>query len=241
MLWDADTGQAQSFARPGTNRVHLLVFSLDSRHLAAADDAKTLAQMGVADDTRRTVHVWDLGTRKQTHIFSTDDGEFPVSLTFSADAKAFVAGFSKGPVKLWPLDGPAEATAFLGHSGWVWGLAVLTNGPTLISAGPDIRFWDVRTRHENAHKLSPTAGGYRCLSLSPDGRRLAAGASDGRITIWDATSHEEVATLEGHKEAVMQLAFTPDGDYLVSVSKDQLRVWRAPSWAEIEAAENERK
>ena len=114
-----------------------------------------------------------------------------------------------------------------------------TDGQTLISAGPDIRFWDVRTRHENALKLGARAGEYFCMALSPDGRRFAAGAGDGRITIWDVASHQEVATLEGHNEAVKQLAFTPDGDYLVSVSKDQLRVWRAPSWAEIEAAEKE--
>jgi WD40 repeat protein len=48
-------------------------------------------------------------------------------------------------------------------------------------------------------------------------------------------SHTEVATLEGHKEGVTQLAFTPDGDHLVSVSTDQWRVWRAASWAEIDA------
>jgi WD40 repeat protein len=77
------------------------------------------------------------------------------------------------------------------------------------------------------------------LALSPDGLRLAAGASDGRITIWDVASHQEVATLEGHQESVTQLAFTPDGDHLVSASKDQLRVWRAASWAEIEAAEKQ--
>ena len=60
-----------------------------------------------------------------------------------------------------------------------------------------------------------------------------------RITIWDVASHQEVATLEGHEESVRQLAFTPDGDHLVSASKDQLRVWRAPSWAEIEAEEKQ--
>jgi WD40 repeat protein len=48
-----------------------------------------------------------------------------------------------------------------------------------------------------------------------------------------------VATLDGHKDGVFELSFTPDGDHLVSVSKDQLRVWRAPSWAYIEAAEKQ--
>jgi WD40 repeat protein len=115
---------------------------------------------------------------------------------------------------------------------------MLTNGQTLISAGPDIRFWDVRTRRET-NKLSPRAGGQGCIALSRDGRRIAAGASDGRITILDVASHQEVATLEGHKESVTQLAFTPDGDHLVSASKDQLRLWRAASWTETEVAEKQ--
>ena len=179
--------------------------------------------------------MWDVSARKETHVFSTD-GEFPVSLAFSADAKALMAGCWKGSIKLWQFDGPAEAATFPGHSRWVVGLALLSGGQTLISAETAIRFWDVRTRHENALKISPRAGDYSCLALSPDGRRFAAGASDGRITIWDIASHQEVATLSGHKEGVMQLAFTPDGDYLVSVSKDQLRVWQAASPSEADAA-----
>ena len=110
-----------------------------------------------------------------------------------------------------------------------------TNGQTLISVGPDIRFWDVRTRRET-NKLSSRASGERSIALSRDGRRLAAGACDGRITIWDVASRQEVATLEGHEEAVMQLAFTPDGDHLVSASKDQLRVWRAAPGSEADSA-----
>jgi WD40 repeat protein/serine/threonine protein kinase len=234
MLWDAETGQARFFPRPETNNIHRLVFSLDGRSLAADYDTKTRSQMSVGYQ-RRTVRVWDVGTRKETHTFDTD-GEFPVSLTFSADAKALLAGFSKGPIKLWPLDGPGQAATFPGHSGWVGGLAMLPDGQTLISAAQEIQFWDVRTRHENALKLSPRAGEYHCLSLSPDGRRFAAGASDGRIMIWDMASHQEVATLSGHKESVIQLAFTPDGDHLVSASQDQLRVWRAASPVEADAA-----
>ena len=168
------------------------------------------------------------------HVFSTDNGLL-VSLTFSADAKALIAGFvafGKGSVKLWPLEGLGGAATFIGHSGRVSGLALLPDGQTLVSASTEIRFWDVRTRRENALKLSPRAGAD-CLALSADGRRLAAEDSDGRITIWDVASHQEVATLEGHEESVTQLAFTPDGDHLVSVSKDQLRVWRAASPGEV--------
>jgi WD40 repeat protein/serine/threonine protein kinase len=239
MLWDSETGQMRFFPRPDTNHIYRLVFSLDGRYLAAAEDTKIPSQMAVAYQ-KRTVRVWDVGTQKQAHVFDTD-GEFPVSLTFSADAKALMAGFFSGSVKLWELDGPSGGATFLEHSDGVVGLALLADRQTLISAGANICFWDVRTRHENALKLSPRSGGFSSLALSPDGRRLAAGGSDGRITIWDLPSHQELATLEGHKEEVMQLAFTPDGDHLVSASKDQLRVWRAPSWADIEVAEKEGK
>jgi WD40 repeat protein len=234
MLCEAETGQTQFFAHSDTNNIHRLVFSRDGRYLAVGDDAKTLSQMATAMEPKRTVRVWDVGARKQTHIFSPD-GEFPISLKFSDDAKALVAGFWRGGVKLWQLDGAGGAATFPGHPQQPGGLALLRDGKTVISAGGDIRFWDVRTRQET-DRLKPRTGAT-CMALSLDGRRLAAGASDGSISIWDVASHEEVATLDGHREAVQQIAFTPDGDYLVSVSKDQLRVWRAPSWAEIEVAE----
>jgi WD40 repeat protein len=89
--------------------------------------------------------------------------------------------------------------------------------------------------------LNPRAGLFCSLALSVDGRGLAAGASDGRITILDVASHQEVAILEGHKYEVTQLAFTPDGNHLVSASKDQLRVWSAASWTDIEAEDRQVK
>ena len=237
ILWDVETGKARPFSRLDPNHVHRLVFSLDGRYLATADNAETGSQKAATNDPRRTVRVWDVSNRKETHLLSTE-GEFPVSLTFSADSRVLMAGCWKGLLKLWPLDGQGEAATFPGHS-VVQGLALLPDGQTFISVAGSLRFWDVGTRRENAPNVSPKAGGFSCLALSPDGRRFATGASDGRITIWDVASHHELATLKGHEESVRQLAFTPDGDDLVSVSKDQLRVWRAASWAEADAAEEE--
>ncbi len=237
VLWDVETAQTRPFAQLGTNQIHRLVFSPDGSCLAAADDTKKLSEMaGSNDDPRRSVRVWDVGSRKETHVLSPD-GQFLTSLTFSADAKVLLAGTWRGSVKLWQLDGSGEAATFPGPSG-ARSQALLPDGQTLISAGGDIRFWDVRTRRET-DTINPRSGGFTGVVLSPDGRRLAAGASDGRITVWDVASHQELATLEGHQESVTQMAFTPDGDHLVSASKDQLRAWRAASWAEIEAAEKE--
>ncbi len=233
MLWDVEASQPRPISQPGMGRIHRLVFSPDGRYLAAVDDFKLLSEMaGSNDDPRRTVRVWDVATQKLSHVVSPD-GQFLFSVAFSADSKALIAGDWRGLVKLWTLDGPAEVSRFKGHSGTVHGLASLPGGHTLISAGSDIRFWDVRTCRETG-KLNSRKGGFISLSLSPDGSRLAAGGSDGRITIYDFVSREERATLEGHQEQVRQLAFTPDGDHLVSASRDQFRVWSAASWAETE-------
>jgi WD40 repeat protein len=234
MLWDAGTGQGRFFARVGTNKIHRLAFSPDGRYLAIANDTKTLSDMaGSNDDKRRTIRVWEVESQKETQVFSPD-GEFPVSLTFSADARSLLVGCWRGPIKLWPLDRPGAGATFLGHSEGVRGLALLPDGQTLISAAQEIRFWDIRTGHET-DKLNPRAGRFMGVALSADGRRLATGGSDGRIAIWDVASRQEVATFVGHQESVTYLAFTPDGDHLVSVSKDQLRVWRAASFTEAEA------
>ena len=219
MLWDTERQQARFYARPGTNETPRLAFSFDGRYLAAANDAWN-------------IHVWDVPTRKETHVLSTD-GQFPMSLTFSADGKVLVAGFSTGQIKLWRLDRPSEVATFLGHDWQVRGLAFLPDRYTLISTITGICFWDIRTGQENAPKLNTKAASVFCVASSPDGRRFATGASDGLIKIWDAASHQELATLRGHEDLIRNLAFTPDGDHLVSVSKSRLRVWRAAAFSQI--------
>jgi WD40 repeat protein/serine/threonine protein kinase len=242
-LWDRETGQTRFFARPVTNRISRLVFSLDGRYLAVADEPRLRTQMAATHyDKRRTVRVLDLRTGAETHVFSTDGAFLTPPLIFSADARLLVAGTSKGQVKIWHLDrtdGSSGAATFPPHSAWVEGLALFPDTQTVISASGDIRLWDIRNRHES-DKLIPRKEGYGCIALSQDGRRLAAAVGRGLIRILDLASHQEVVTLEGHHETVLHLAFTPE-DYLISVSKDQLRVWRSASWSEIQTAEDARK
>jgi WD40 repeat protein len=58
-----------------------------------------------------------------------------------------------------------------------------------------------------------------------------------KVKVWDLPTEQEVAVLSGHKEAIIDLAFWPDGNTIVSVSEDRVSVWRGASFEEIDAEE----
>ena len=62
---------------------------------------------------------------------------------------------------------------------------------------------------------------------------------NGLITLWNMASLQQVGTLNGHAGPVWRagLAFTPDGNNLVSVSLEHFRIWRAASFAETGSKE----
>ncbi len=57
------------------------------------------------------------------------------------------------------------------------------------------------------------------IQYSPDGTILAV-ASDIGIWFYDTRTHQEIALLTEHTSAVSRIAFSPDGRFLASVSKD---------------------
>ena len=96
-------------------------------------------------------------------------------------------------------------------------------------------------------RFGRTENAYYSVAVSHDGMRVAGGSGNKYIKIWDAVTGQEVAMLRGFQGIASYLAFLPDGNTLVSGAgenpwlnsryKREVRLWRAPSWEEIEAAE----
>ena len=105
------------------------------------------------------------------------------------------------------------------------------------------RIWDAASLQETA-TLRGSQGAMSSVAFSPDSQRLATGCG-GRtaLSLWDVESLEELLTLEGQGSMFNATAFSPDGAVLGSMNAPGgsrtsiLHLWRAPSWAEIEAAE----
>ncbi|MDQ1307682.1 MAG: hypothetical protein QG671_3515 [Actinomycetota bacterium] len=74
------------------------------------------------------------------------------------------------------------------------------------------------------------AGPARFITVSADGRRLAAGRSDGEALVWDATHDFALIARLGGQEGLAALAFSPNGELLYASGGGEVRIWE-PSQA----------
>ncbi|HVU71210.1 MAG TPA: hypothetical protein VHD63_29045, partial [Ktedonobacteraceae bacterium] len=92
--------------------------------------------------------------------------------------------------------------------------------------------------------LSQGMPAVRALAWSPDGSKIASsitafsgGTGPRTITIWDSHTGAVLKQLTGHKDDIYQLAWSPDGKYLVSLAQSQdntIRLWTLATGTSVE-------
>ncbi len=76
------------------------------------------------------------------------------------------------------------------------------------------------------HEIHPGQASCRTLALSPDGRHLASGWSDGMIRVYDTDGFAEIQSFMAHSPSVFALVYNRAGDKLFSGGRDaQIRIW----------------
>lgn len=82
--------------------------------------------------------------------------------------------------------------------------------------------------------VMPLGSPVHSIALSGDGRWIAVGLSSHLIRVWDAKSGEVVATLRGHSDRVVALAFSADRSLLASGSWDgNAKLWNLAEGRDI--------
>jgi WD40 repeat protein len=167
------------------------------------------------------------------------------SAALSPDDRLLAMGYGNGAVKLWGFPSDEHELSVTNHKGAVTEVLFSPNGRMLASTSLDgrARLWDVIARRELAtlrgHWTSPWSAAF-----SSDSRRLATGGEGAKeaVKLWDIATRMELLNLQAEGQFFVQLGFSPDGNTLVAISLDGMaRLWRAPSWEEIEAAEKKQK
>jgi FOG: WD40 repeat len=114
-----------------------------------------------------------------------------------------------------------------GHQGFIRSAVFSPNGKYIISAAWDrtVRIWDSQTGKELRQIILPPMPNY--ATFSPDGKKILA-AADSIIYVFDAQSEKDPLILKGHSGGVDYASFSPDGEIIVSASRDNTaRIWDA--------------
>ena len=180
-------------------------------------------------------HEWDLTAWRQTR--SWQGLAQPPVVAFSPDERLCIIGYG-GAIVLLDMASGRETNLFD-----IGAIDVMVFSPDrrLFAAASSLGYamlWETATFREPA-KFSGFLMGVHSVAFSPDSKRLAV-SSDGSeaVKLWDVESHQELLTLEGEGSLFGSSAFSPDGNVLAAMNaQGALHLWRALSWAEIEAAE----
>ncbi len=233
-----------------------LTVSRDGRRLAAGHTSGNVCvwEFETAGRAARVVTAFPAYARGHGQVaFLDEQGDFlATACTQPQDPTAEVAA-----IRVWDANTGREVSGspYTRHAGAVMKLAVDPACSLLASASADrtIGLWHI-DRSDGPPRLQ-WRGDMRghtdsVYSLAfhpvPSERRLASGAWDRTIRLWDIELLAAVAVLHGHAGPVHDLAFDPAGERLASVSSGALgrdnvaRIWDAGDGYADPAARRER-
>jgi WD40 repeat protein/serine/threonine protein kinase len=105
----------------------------------------------------------------------------------------------------------------------VW---VADGSQLVIASSIGVHFFDAQDLTETLVSFSDSA--LTCVEISPDGKTLAAGSSDGMIYLLSAETGDLIRKLEGHTAYVKNVAFSYESSILASLDGGgDVRLWDA--------------
>lgn len=216
------------------NIVHSVAFSADGETLASCSFDNTIVFWKKHASSSQVYQaqrfVWNNSAMVLSMAFSTATSTSPRMVSTFTDLRIAVWGLDSGGRfhEIQVLEGLKES---------VYGVAFSPDGRLATgSCDAVIVLWEKgregrEGRFQQVQRLKGHTNMIHSVAFSPDGRRLASGAADGDVLLWEAgpdRQFRQIQKLQGHNSGVYSVAFSPDSRWLASSSKNgKVMIWEA--------------
>lgn len=219
-VWDSATGQPLRSFQAHAGAIQGIAYSTDGQMLASA---------GSEGPWLTGIKAWRPSTGELVATLGQTNA-LVLRLSFAPDHSNLAIALDDGTALVWDPLASKTISFANAHSGAICGVALRRR--ILATAGKDAmaKTWEISNGRPITSLSSPAVWFLAC-AISPDLERVAAVGGDGTVRLWDLRSQQEIATLRG--VVGYDLAFTPDGNALVSVCGSSIVVWHAPPFADL--------
>ena len=230
VLWNVQTHRPERVLTFDTFKdvVRSIAFSPDGQYMAASSKDGSIV---LRDNKTEKIFPFPKENGHSDNIWS---------VAFSPDSKSLVSGASDRKIILWDVPGGTPHLINEGKS-QVRSVAFNANG-TLIAAGcgnGNVLIWqnqngawllfDSFAAHDATDEKQPPSIQVTAVAFSPkDESLLAIGSKDWTVSLRDVVAKQFIARGK-HRDALTSLAFSPDGNAVLTASQDgTLRLWAVP-------------
>ena len=189
-------------------------------------------------DINGTIRLWDIDNGKN-EIKTLGHPISSAAIGFSPDGKMLVS--AKSTLILWDIDTGKKintlATSFKEF-------AFSPDGNLLATVDISVKIWDIRNPKQIIElETLPFDKEYKvesqacAVDISPDGKLIAAGYTDGVVNVWNLQTKKLEKTLESSILRMESLKFSPNNSYLYAIGNECINygaksyvMWELPSW-----------
>lgn len=162
-----------------------------------------------------------------------DENVYATAVELTSCGNFALVGLSSGHVDVYNMQSGIHRGRYgknETHHGQIRGIAVDGLNQLTITAGGDkqVKFWKFKSK-ELVYAIILDSSPATIL-LHRDSGMLAVAMDDFRITVLDSETRKIVRRFTGHQNQINDMAFSPDGRWLITASMDcTIRTWDLPS------------
>ena len=216
-IWDIGKKRIRNIFDGHQQEIYSLDFSLDGRLIVSGSGDKTARIWDMIDGTSKILTINDPD--------SVNNDAGVTSVAISPDGRYVAAGSLDTIVRIWDVATGMLVERLRGHRDSVYSVAFTPDGKGLVSGSLDktLKYWDV-----GGLGVGSSSG----LPVGPSGKPVKKEGGSGSISSNGGRKDEKggqcLMNFTGHKDYVLSVAVSHDGQWVVSGSKDRgVQFWDA--------------